>query len=132
MLKMENPDAIDDAGDYYCALGWAFAGGRPFGGRVPKAKEDLFSSCAGAAIYRMSLIKKIGMFDENHFAYLEDTDIGWRARIYGYINVFAPRAHVLHVGSASSGSIYNFSKYTILHGTASILFIRICPALRLF
>ncbi len=115
MLKMENPNAIDDAGDYYCALGWAFAGGKGRSAEEYRRPKKIFSSCAGAAIYRMSLIKKIGMFDENHFAYLEDTDIGWRARIYGYINVFAPRAHVLHVGSASSGSIYNFFK---VHNTS--------------
>ena len=29
-------------------------------------------------------MEKIGYFDEEHFAYLEDTDIGYRARIYGY------------------------------------------------
>ena len=43
----------------------------------------VFSCCAGAAIYRMDVLKKIGGLDEQHFAYLEDIDVGYRARIAG-------------------------------------------------
>ncbi len=35
-------------------------------------------------------MEKIGYFDEEHFAYLEDMDVGYRARIYGYENWYAP------------------------------------------
>ena len=28
MLCMDNPDILDDGGDFYCAQGWAFSGGR--------------------------------------------------------------------------------------------------------
>lgn len=110
MLKMDDPSVMDDAGDLYCSLGWAFARGKGMpetGFRKPAA---IFSSCAGAAIYSMKILEEIGTFDDNHFAYLEDTDIGWRARIRGYRNVFIPAARVRHVGSASSGSIYNLFK----------------------
>ena len=47
---------------------------------------------------------------KNIFAYLEDTDIGYRARIYGYENWYAPKAVVYHVGSGTSGSRYNYFK----------------------
>ena len=46
-------------------------------------------------------------FDGTHFAYLEDVDVGYRARIRGYVNMFEPKAEVIHVGSATSGSRYN-------------------------
>ena len=111
MLSMADPSVIDDAGDLYCALGWAFARGKgKKDGPKYRKKREIFASCAGAAIYRVSALKEIGTFDEAHFAYLEDTDIGWRARIKGYKNVYAPDAVVHHVGSASSGSIYNLFK----------------------
>ena len=42
-------------------------------------KKKNFSACGGAAIYRKKIMEKIGYFDEEHFAYLEDTDIGYRA-----------------------------------------------------
>lgn len=107
MLKMSNPELCDDAGDYYCSLGWAFARGRGKPESNYRRPAALFSCCAGAAIYNMKILREIGIFDENHFAYLEDTDIGWRARIYGYRNIFLPKARVLHVGSATTGSAYN-------------------------
>ena len=66
-----------------------------------------FAACGGAAIYRRKVFDEIGLFDERHFAYLEDIDIGYRARLYGYVNVYEPKAEVVHVGSASSGSRYN-------------------------
>ena len=52
----------------------------------------------------MQILKKIGCFDPLHFAYLEDMDLGFRARRYGYKNVFCHKAIVYHIGSATSGS----------------------------
>ena len=51
-----------------------------------------------------------GFFDEEHFAYLEDIDVGYRAKIYGYRNIYCPTAKVYHVGSGTSGSKYNSFK----------------------
>ncbi len=110
MLMWDKPELLDDAGDRYCVLGWAYSRGK---GR-PADKYDknvsVFSACGGAAIYRRSAFEEIGYFDENHFAYLEDLDIGYRARIYGYENRYEPAAAVLHYGSASTGSRYNVRK----------------------
>lgn len=108
MLSMKEPEYVDDAGDYYCALGWAFAEGK---GKLDSAAyshtKKIFAACGGAAIYRRKIFEEIGYFDEEHFAYLEDIDIGYRAKIYGYINIFEPAAVVFHAGSATSGSKYN-------------------------
>ena len=107
MLMWDRPELIDDAGDRYCVLGWAYSRGK---GR-PAADYDksvpVFSACGGAAIYRRSVFEEIGYFDEEHFAYLEDIDVGYRARIYGYDNIYCPTAVVYHVGSGTSGSRYN-------------------------
>ena len=48
--------------------------------------------------------------DEHHFAYLEDVDLGYRARIAGYENWYEPEARVYHVGSATTGTRYNEKK----------------------
>lgn len=76
---------------------------------------DVFSCCGGAVIYRMSVLKQIGVMDEKHFAYLEDLDLGYRARIAGYRNRYIPEAKVYHVGSATTGSRYNEKKYFLPH-----------------
>lgn len=107
MLSMSDRTLIDDAGDLYCALGWAFAIGKGRPEKDYQKEYPIFAACGGAAIYRKSILDRIGLLDENHFAYLEDIDLGYRAQIYGYRNVFAPKARVYHAGSASSGSRYN-------------------------
>ncbi len=107
MLMWDNPELLDDAGDNYCVLGWAYSRGK---GRPATEYEKVcrvFSSCGGAAIYRREVFDEIGYFDELHFAYLEDLDMGYRARIHGYENWYEPRARVIHYGSASTGSRYN-------------------------
>lgn len=108
MLKMFEEDIIDSIGDEYCALGWAFPKGQ---GHKDCNRANIvkctFSACAGAAMYRRQLFKEIGLFDENHFAYLEDVDIGYRAMIHGYRNRVHLGAVVYHAGSATTGSRHN-------------------------
>lgn len=107
MLMWDRPDLIDDAGDRYCVLGWAYARGKGRPAAEYDKPEKVFSACGGAAIYRKSVFDEIGLFDEAHFAYLEDLDIGYRALLYGYENYYEPSAQVIHYGSACSGSRYN-------------------------
>lgn len=110
MIQMHHPDLMDDAGDMYSVLGWAYQRGvgQPTGRYDSPAR--VFSACAGAAIYRRNVFEKIGYFDEMHFAYLEDIDVGYRAKLYGYDNLYCPTAKILHVGSGTSGSKYNSFK----------------------
>jgi GT2 family glycosyltransferase len=110
MIQYFERDIMDDAGDYYCALGWAFAYGKGKPVKDYGEEKKIFFSCAGAAIYRKSILDEIGYFDEAHFAYLEDADIGYRARIKGYENRYIPSAVIYHVGSGTSGSVYNLFK----------------------
>lgn len=107
MRMWDRPELTDDAGDRYCALGWAYARGKGQPAARYDRPSEIFSACGGAAIYRKSILEEIGLFDERHFAYLEDLDIGYRARIYGYRSFYEPAAQVIHYGSASSGSRYN-------------------------
>ena len=104
MIQMYHPDLMDDAGDMYSVLGWAFQRGVGRPEKLYKKSCRVFTACAGAAIYRREVFETIGYFDEMHFAYLEDIDVGYRAKIYGYDNVFCPEAVVYHVGSGTSGS----------------------------
>lgn len=110
MIQMYHPELIDSAGDLYTLMGWGVCRGtgRPVSNYTQP--DEIFTACAGAAIYRRSAFNKIGYFDENHFAYLEDIDIGYRAKIYGYKNMYCPTAFVYHVGSGTSGSKYNSFK----------------------
>lgn len=107
MIQMDNKDLIDDAGDNYTILAYTqkIGNNKPIG--QFKETYEVFSSCAGAALYRKSILDEIGLFDENFFAYMEDVDLGYRAKINGYKNLYCPNAVVYHKGSATTGSKYN-------------------------
>ena len=131
MIQMYHPELMDDAGDMYTVLGWAYQRGvgQPSGGYRRPVK--VFSACAGAAIYRREVFEEIGYFDENHFAYLEDLDVGYRAKIFGYDNVYCPEAVVYHVGSGTSGSKYNSFKVKLAARNNIYLNYKNMPALQL-
>ena len=107
MIQHYNRKLIDDAGDEYTLLAWTkkVGDGQPVDRYLDK--REIFSSCAGAALYRKSALEEIGLFDANFFAYVEDIDLAYRAQIYGYRNYFCPDSIVYHYGSATSGSRYN-------------------------
>ena len=110
MIQYSERDKIDDAGDEYNILGWAYKRGDGVSVNRYDSDCEVFSSCAGAAIYRKAVFNEIGYFDENFFAYMEDVDISYRAKIYGYKNIYCSSAKVYHIGSATSGSKYNSFK----------------------
>ena len=128
MRMLKNPEYMDNAGDYYCALGWAYDYGK---GKKVAAKYQkprrIFAACGGAAIYRKEIFDQIGLFDEKHFAYLEDIDIGYRARIYGYENIYVPNAIVYHAGSGASGSKYNEFKTNLSSRNSIYLIVKNMP-----
>lgn len=131
MLSMQNPDIIDDAGDLYCALGWAFALGKGKESWNYSVPREIFAACGGAAIYRKDIFSVIGDFDENHFAYLEDIDIGYRAKISGFANCYEPGAIVYHAGSAVSGSRYNEFKVKLSSRNSIYLIYKNMPAVQI-
>lgn len=131
MRKLTDPSKMDDGGDFYCALGWAFARGKDKPYENYEKAGRIFFSCAGAAIYRREVFEKIGYFDEVHFAYLEDLDVGYRARIHGWQNLYCPEAQVEHVGSGTSGSKYNSFKVKLAARNSIYLNYKNMPLLQL-
>ena len=131
MICYHDRDKLDDAGNYYSALGWAYARGKGKDIHSFEKEGRIFASCAGAAIYRKKVFEKIGYFDEEHFAYLEDIDVGYRARIEGYYNEYCPKALVYHIGSATSGSRYNEFKVRLAARNSIYLNYKNMPAVQL-
>jgi GT2 family glycosyltransferase len=64
--------------------------------------EKCFFASGCSAIIRRDVLKVIGLFNPNFFAYFEDTDLSWRIWLNGYSVVHVSRARVLHKGGASS------------------------------
>lgn len=107
MLQYNNKNLIDDVGDEYNLLAWTKKTGENRHSEEYTEVKEIFSACAGAAMYKKSLLTELGMFDGNFFAYMEDVDLAIRSKINGYRNLLCPNAVVYHIGSATSGSRYN-------------------------
>ena len=118
---------MDDGGDFYCALGWAFARGKdkPYED-YEKAGRIFFCPAAGAAIYRREVFEKIGYFDEVHFAYLEDLDVGYRARILAMRTVMSRRLSFIIWEAAPPVPVTMNLRSAIPPGTISMWSTRIC------
>ena len=113
MIQWNNKNLIDDAGDEYTILGWTKRVG--YGKPVENYSKsrDTFSACGGAALYKKQILVELGLFDEEFFAYMEDVDLSFRARLRGYNIRYCADACVYHYGSGTSGSQYNSFKTRI-------------------
>jgi len=104
MMNFFNRNLIDNAGDMLCYYGHTVGRNEVDTGQYDQLRY-LFSACAGAAIYRSEMFEKVGLFDEDFFAYYEDIDLGMRAQLMGYKCLFVPTAVVYHMIQATSSHI---------------------------
>lgn len=104
MLFADRPEMINSAGICVDVTGiaWDRLGGAT-DDPTETAPVEIFGPCAGAALYRRTMLDEIGLFDESFFAYLEDVDLAWRGRAAGWRCLYTPAARVLHRHSATAG-----------------------------
>lgn len=115
ILSMGKRDEIDSVGGLL-VYGDCLAKGR---GRLEidngqyDKEEEVFFPSACAALYRKRMLDKVGLFDEDFFAYCEDTDLGLRARLAGFTALSVPGAVVYHHYSGTGGEYTPFKAYLV-------------------
>jgi GT2 family glycosyltransferase len=113
-------DRIDGIGDIYHMSGLIWR--RAYMSKLRDGHLDLkeiFSPCAGSALYRREVLLRAGGFDEDFFCYVEDVDLGFRLRLAGHKCLVLPSAVVNHIGSVSSGGRH--SDFAIYHGHRNLV-----------
>jgi GT2 family glycosyltransferase len=112
VLMLDQPGTLDDTGDFVwpSLLPYARGHGEPDAGQYEN-EEQIFSPSGAAALWRADVLAEIGLFDETFFAYYEDVDLGFRARLAGYECWYTPRAVVFHHRGGSSGD----NEFTLYH-----------------
>lgn len=95
---------INNAGSYLSQEGHAGDRGweTPDDGQFEDARE-CFGVCGAAAAFTRATWERVGPFASRFFAYYEDVDWSWRARLGGQSIFYEPSAVVSHVRSATSG-----------------------------
>ena len=103
---------LDSTGDFYTSWGLPYPRGR---NEKDKNQYDnsieIFGASGGSSIYNSEMLKDIGLFDEDFFAYYEDVDLSFRARISGWKITYEPKAITYHQIGASSKKIKGFTTY---------------------
>jgi GT2 family glycosyltransferase len=119
MLFYDRGDIINSAGICISKSGAAWDRGmfEEDDGQYDK-REDVFGPCAGAALYRKTMLDEIGLFDEDFFMYMEDVDLAFRARLGGWKCMYVPSAVVYHRHGGTAGFNSDFSVY---HGNRNII-----------
>lgn len=108
-------DQLDSTGEAYTIWGLPYPRGR---GEVDVNKYDkdtwVFGASGGASIYRTKMLKEIGLFDEDFFAYYEDVDLSFRAQLAGWKVAYVPNAVVYHKIGATSARVKDFATHQTL------------------
>ncbi|MGH3628168.1 MAG: glycosyltransferase family 2 protein, partial [Sciscionella sp.] len=104
-LNYRGRELLDGAGDI---VRWSgSASRRGFGQRDVgqyDTPEPVFGACAGMSLYRRSAFEAIGPFDEDFWAFHEDSDWAFRAQLAGLGCRYVPSAIAYHMGSETIGS----------------------------
>jgi len=105
ILRWDRHDILDSAGLAPDRSGtfWEWRGGERDDPQEPAKPHEVFGPSGAAALYRRVMLEQVGGFDEDFFAYLEDADLAWRARLAGWRCLYVPTARVYHRHSATGG-----------------------------
>jgi GT2 family glycosyltransferase len=85
---------------------------------TPEPGSELLFACGGNMIVRREPYVRLGGFDDDYFAYLEDVDFGWRSWIAGWRTTFNPRAVVRHKSAATSNRLGAFERGVLFERNA--------------
>jgi len=120
MIFYSDIEKIDTAGDSYSRCGAPLKRGCRQKADKYNIKEKVFGACAGAALYRKSMLDDIGLLDDDFFLGFEDSDLSFRAQLAGYECLYVPKAVVLHKVSVTIGKT---SKTQVYYGQRNLEYV---------
>jgi GT2 family glycosyltransferase len=96
LLLLDEPEKLNSSGVevHISGIGWAADFGEPTDSLTEL--RDVPAPSGTAMAVRAETFRELGGFAEELFMYLEDLELGWRARLAGYRVVVDPAADVLH------------------------------------
>ncbi|MGO8723280.1 MAG: glycosyltransferase family 2 protein [Acidimicrobiales bacterium] len=97
-------DLVNSAGSYLRKDGYA----GDCGAELPdedrwSLPRECFAVSGTALVTTSAVLGRVGPFESSYFAYYEDTDWCWRARLQGYRVMYSPASTVRHVRGQTSG-----------------------------
>lgn len=115
------------AGGFIDPYGFAFCRGRIFG-KVEKDRgqyddiKDIFWASGACMMVRAELFSKVGGFDDEFFAHMEEIDLCWRFNSRGYRVICVPQSVVYHIGGGTLNAEHPHKTYLNFRNNLLLLY----------
>jgi len=97
LMLYPQQDRINSLGNVIHYLGFGYTYGHQHRQIKLRFGDGRINYCSGAAcLLKISVLNKVGFFDEDLFIYHEDLELGWRLKMFGFESVIEPAAVVYH------------------------------------
>ncbi len=80
--------------------------------------REILAPCGGAMLVDRQVFLDAGGFDEDFFAYFEDSDLGWRLWVMGYRAMLAGRSVTYHIHHGYWGQVRHARKLVLYERNA--------------
>jgi GT2 family glycosyltransferase len=102
LLTTDDPPRVDGLGSYLTWSGFLYhyRYGKPDTGTGPPF--EIFAAKGAAMLVRRAALDRVGAFDDDFFAYLEDSDLSWRIWLNGWRILCVPASCVWHRGGVTA------------------------------
>ncbi|MDD4938222.1 MAG: glycosyltransferase family 2 protein, partial [Candidatus Shapirobacteria bacterium] len=111
---------LDKEGTHYESQGLKFfiqgkaqniSNGKTFSSKDIKnhnSNKLIWGASAALVVYQKDILQKVGLFDNDFFAYEEDVDLSLRLHKLGFKTLYIPQAICYHLGGGTSNTMGNF------------------------
>jgi GT2 family glycosyltransferase len=105
LLTYDQPPLIDAYGSYLTGTGFLYHRHyrKPDPPREPPF--EIFAAKGAAVLIRAAALRRVGDFDADFFAYMEDSDLSWRIWLAGWRILCVPDSVVFHQSGATASRL---------------------------
>lgn len=97
LLLHGEPDRVNTLGNCSHFLGFGYMTGYRQVDNTSYATPPCITFASGAAVMlRTAVLRRVGLFQSEYFAYLEDAEVGWKLRQVGFTSHMVPQSIVYH------------------------------------
>lgn len=121
------------AGGYIDKYGYPFCRGRIFDMLEEDKKQyddvaEIFWATGACLFIRADCYHQMKGFDEDFFAHMEEIDLCWRLKNYGYKIMYCSQSTVYHVGGGTLNKINPYKTYLNFRNNLVLLFKNHAPS----
>ena len=128
MLRFDAPELLDNAGHVFLNTGEVLPRGSAEPAEQYGDSAEIQGSCGGACLLRLDMLDDIGLFDEFYSTGYEDAELGLRAWLAGYRQIYQPAAKVRHKVGASIDKIRDLDYAVTLQVNIHYAYFKLMPA----